>query len=359
MNNQPTLLTPAQSRLALVILGVFAIGWVFSLLSNALSPFIAAALLAYACDPLVDRLEARGIGRAVGSALVIMFLGVLILGLLMTVIPLFVELSGRITTRVPLLLDTLQTQTLPWIKQKFGLTIQLDLPHLQAFAAKHARQIESLTQAAMGTAMQSGKILLNLSMMGILVPVVMYYLLVDWDHLMAKIDALIPHRWTTPTREIAREIDQVLGQFLRGQGSVMLTLACYYAIALTIAGVDFSLPVGLLTGLLIFIPYLGFSLGFTLALLTAALQGGDFTPVLAVIGIYGAGQLLESFVLTPWLVGERIGLHPVVVIFALLAFGQLFGLVGMLLALPAAAAILVALRAARRHYLDSDFYKNA
>lgn len=351
-------LTAGQVRLLAVVAATLAVGWLLSALSAALAPFLAAALLAYACDPLVDRLAARGVRRGLGSALVILFLGLLFLGLVFSVVPLVVELSGRIATRLPRLLELLQGQAVPWLKERFGVTLQLDLPHLSAFAQEHAKELQALLGRALGSLTQGGMTILQLALMAVLVPVVLYYLLVDWDRLLGKIDALVPRRWKTPLRDIAGEIDQVLGQFLRGQLAVMLILAFYYALALSIAGVDFALPVGLLTGLLIFIPYLGFSLGFVLALTCAALQDGGLAPVVAVLGIYGAGQAIEGFLLTPWLVGERIGLHPVAVIFALLAFGQLFGFVGMLLALPAAAAILVALRAARRKYLESDFYRH-
>ena len=353
-------LTPAQFRLLAVVAAALALGWLLSTLSAAIAPFMAAALLAYACDPLVDKLEARGVKRAIGSALVILCLGLFFLGLVLSVVPLVVELSGRIATRVPKLLEIAQTQLVPWLKERFGITLHLDLPHLQAYAQEHAKELQALVSRVLGSLTQGGMALVHLAVMAVLVPVVLYYLLVDWDRLLGKVDVLVPRRWKEPVRGITGEIDQVLGQFLRGQFSVMLILAAYYAAALAIAGVDFALPVGLLTGLLIFIPYIGFSLGFVLALTCAALQiDGGLVPVLAVLGIYGAGQVIEGFVLTPWLVGERIGLHPVAVIFALLAFGQLFGFVGMLLALPAAAAILVTLRAARRSYLESDFYRHA
>jgi predicted PurR-regulated permease PerM len=189
--------------------------------------------------------------------------------------------------------------------------------------------------------------------------VVLYYLLVDWDVLVRRLDELIPRRWQAQAHALLSEVDRVLGEFLRGQLLVMLVLAAYYALALTLAGVEFALPLGVITGLLIFIPYVGFSLGLVLALLSALLQESGLAPLIAVAVIYGGGQLIESFVLTPWLVGDRIGLHPVAVIFALLAFGQLFGFVGLLLALPAAACVLVGLRALRRRYLASDLYQSS
>lgn len=338
---------------------VLAVGWLLAQLSGALSPFVAAALLAYACDPLVGRLEARGVQRAVGSALVILGCAIVFLGLVLSVVPLFIELSGRLATRLPALLALLQNEGLPWLKQKFGISLTLDLPHLSAFAQAHAGQLQALVGRLLASLTDGGKALLSLLTLAILVPVVLYYLLVDWPRLLARVDEGIPRRWHPEARRLLGEIDAVLGEFLRGQLLVMLLLAAYYAVALAVAGVEFALPLGLLTGLLIFIPYVGFSLGLVLALLSALLQGEGMGPAIAVAAIYGGGQLLESFVLTPWLVGERIGLHPVVVIFALLAFGNLFGFVGLLIALPAAACLLVALRAARARYLTSDLYRSS
>ena len=356
---QTSLLTPAQWRLLLIGVGVLAFGWLVASLSSALTPFLAAALLAYACDPLVDRLEARGIKRAFGSGLIILACGLIFIGLVLSVVPLMIELSGRIATRLPRLLALVQSEGAPWLKEKFGITVALDLPHLSAFAQAHAKEVQALIAGLLGSLSSGSKLILSLLVTAVLVPVVLYYLLVDWDHLLAKLDALIPPRWQVEAHQLLSEIDRVLGEFLRGQLSVMLILAAYYAIALAIAGVEFALPLGLLTGLLIFIPYVGFTLGLVLALLSAALQDAGMAPIIAVAAIYGGGQILEGFVLTPWLVGDRIGLHPVAVIFALLAFGQLFGFVGLLIALPAAACLLVALRKLRQRYLASDLYQSS
>jgi len=169
---------------------------------------------------------------------------------------------------------------------------------------------------------------------------------------------MIPRRWVGQISLMTEEVDDLLAQYLRGQLLVMLILAVYYSAALAIAGFDIALPVGILTGLLVFIPYVGFGLGLVLALIAAILQFSGFYGLIAVAIIYGIGQILESFILTPKLVGERIGLHPLVVIFALLAFGQLFGFVGVLLALPASAIMSVMVQHLRRHYLSSSFYNS-
>lgn len=351
-------LSTAQLRLLWIVAALLAFGWLLSRLSGALAPFLAAALLAYAGNPLVEKLAAHGVRRAIGSALVIFVSGLFFAGLLLTVVPLVIELSGRVATRLPGLLTVLQNETLPWLKTRFGITLTLDLPHLTEFARQHAQELQALVTRLLGTLTDGGRAMMSLLMLAVLVPVVLYYLLVDWNVLVRRLDELIPRRWHGEAQRLLGEVNRVLGQFLRGQLLVMLVLAAYYTLALTVAGVEFALPLGLVTGLLIFIPYVGFSIGLILALLSAALQGGGLTPVVAVAVIYGGGQLIEGFVLTPWLVGDRIGLHPVAVIFALLAFGQLFGFIGLLLALPAAACVLVGLRALRQRYLASELYQS-
>jgi predicted PurR-regulated permease PerM len=192
----------------------------------------------------------------------------------------------------------------------------------------------------------------------LLIPVVLFYFLRDWHEIVRRIEDLIPRRLHRGARNIAVEIDRVLGEFLRGQLLVMLLMAAYYAAALWIAGLEYALPIGILSGLLVFVPYLGVLVGLLLGTLAGFNQ---FDGVLGLAGVwiaFGIGQVLEGMVVTPLLVGNRIGLHPVAVIFALLVFGRLFGFFGVLLALPASAALLVALRHLRAHYVDSDLYKS-
>ena len=189
-----------------------------------------------------------------------------------------------------------------------------------------------------------------------LIPVVMFYLLRDWHMIWGRVFGLVPHRWRGKTRQIVVEIDGVLAEFLRGQGMVMVSLALYYVIGLSIAGLQFSLPIGILTGLLVFIPYVGFGLGFVLGMLAALLQWNGLPGFLAILSVYGVGQILENYVLLPWLIGDRIGLHPLAVIFALLAFGALFGFAGVLMALPVSAALLVGMRHVRAAYRASPLF---
>jgi predicted PurR-regulated permease PerM len=192
----------------------------------------------------------------------------------------------------------------------------------------------------------------------VMVPLVLFYLLYDWNRMLARLGGVVPRRWLPKTIELVSEMDRSLSQYLRGQLLVMGVLAAYYGLSLTIAGFEIGLPVGIFTGLAVFIPYVGYATGLALAVIAALLQFGSLYGFVAVAVIYGVGQILESFILTPRLVGERIGLHPLTVIFALLAFGQLFGFFGVLLALPVSAVLSTALREVRRSYLASTLYKN-
>ena len=194
-------------------------------------------------------------------------------------------------------------------------------------------------------------VLINLA----LIPVVAFYLLRDWNAIVGHLDELMPRRWLGRVRQMTGEIDGVLAEFVRGQLSVMGVLAVYYMVGLTLAGLQHALAIGILTGLLVFIPYVGFGLGLTLGVLAAVLQWSGWPAFIAVLVVYGIGQLLEDYVLVPWLVGDRIGLHPLAVIFALLAFGELFGFAGVLMALPVSAALLVGLRHLRAAEPSSKF----
>jgi len=328
-------------------------GGLVYLLGPILTPFLAGALLAYIFDPLVDRLETRGLSRTAGTVVVIVLAGLAVSALLLVALPLFQGQFAELSQRVPAALDLLRTRFLPWLQQTFGIGIDFNLAALKTWLTEKATQNGTAWLPSLQTgALAIVGVLANL----LLIPVVMFYLLRDWDVMVARIATLAPRRWLGTVTRIARDMDAVVGEFLRGQLAVMATLSLYYALALWAAGLGYALPIGILTGVLSFVPFLGFGLGVILALLVALLQFTDWTGVAWVAGIYLAGQVLESYVITPRLVGERVGLHPVAVIFALAAFGQLFGFVGVLLAVPLAAILLVALRELRGVYEASDFY---
>ena len=338
--------------LALAVLLVA--GGLVYLLGPILTPFLAGALLAYIFDPLVDRLQARGLSRIVGTVVVIVLAGLALFALLLVALPLFQGQFAELSQRVPTALDLLQTRFLPWLSQTFGIAININLDTLKTWLTDKATQNGADWLPTLQTgALAIVGILANL----LLIPVVMFYLLKDWDVMVERVAALTPRGWMGRVARIARAMDAVVGEFLRGQLAVMVTLSLYYALALWAVGLDYALPIGILTGVLSFVPFLGFGLGIILALLVALLQFPDWVGVAWVAGIYLAGQVLESYVITPRLVGERVGLHPVAVIFALAAFGQLFGFVGVLLAVPLAAVLLVALRELRGAYEASAFYR--
>lgn len=331
--------------------------WLLAALSPILSPFLLAAILAYICNPLVERLTHVGLPRLAAVLAVLALLGGLLTGLLLIVLPLVIEEAGIIAERLPEATTQVSSRLLPWLREHFGIRIRLDADTLRRLLTDNWESLRAMAPRLLESLRIGGLALVGIAANLLLAPVVLFYLLMDWPQLLARTDNAIPRAWHAKTRRMAAEVDAVLAEFLRGQLFVMLVLAVYYSAALAAAGLPSALPVGIVTGLLVFVPYLGFALGLALALLVAVLEFQGWGPIVAVAAIYGVGQLVESFVLTPLLVGERIGLHPLAVIFALMAFGQLFGFVGVLLALPASAALLVGLRELRTLYLASRFYR--
>jgi predicted PurR-regulated permease PerM len=336
-------LTPSW-RAMLAVTGLVLFGLLIQLLAPVLTPFMFGAILSYLGAPAVGWLAKRGVPRTAGAILVIVALIGFIAGMVLVVAPLVSSEIATIVAKMPELLNRAQTEWLPWVNKSFGLSIAFDVSHLKDLATENAGAIGNLTSKLAGSAKLGGQVLITLLVNITLIPVVMFYLLRDWPNLVDGIDALVPASIRPTVRDLAREIDAVLSEFLRGQGIVMIALATYYCIALSVVGLEFALPVGLVTGLLVFIPYVGFGLGSLLGMLAALTQFSTPGPIIAVAVVFMLGQLLEGFVLVPYLVGDRIGLHPLAVIFALMAFGQLFGFVGVLLALPASAAMLVAFR---------------
>jgi len=326
-------------------------------LAPVLTPFALAAILAYLLSPGVDWLAARRLPRWAAVLAMIFSLGLILLALLLILIPVLQKELVQLQAQLPGLIHKLNQAVAPRLQEWFGIAIRFDAQTLRELLAERVGSQQDLMARIFAHAREGGIALLGIIGTLLLVPIVLFYTLLDWHDFRSRAEALIPRRWHAQTVAMLGEIDGLLAQFLRGQLTVMLVLAAYYSIALAVAGFQTALPVGILTGLLIFIPYVGFALGLVLALLAALLQFGSLYGVLAVAVIYGVGQVIESFLLTPRLVGERIGLHPIAVIFALLAFGQVFGFFGVLLALPASAALLVALRRVKDAYLASEFYR--
>ena len=341
-------------RAFMIIAVLVALGLLLQALAPVLTPFMFGAILSYVATPAVTWLAARRVPRAVGAVLIIVAIGATFAGLVLVVAPLVSTEISQIAAKLPELLTRVQTDWLPQVNRVMGTSLSFDLTQLKSLAQDNAGALGDLSANLAGLVKLGGQFVLGLVVNLMLAPVVMFYLLRDWPQLIDGIDRMVPHGARAMVRGLAREIDAVLSEFLRGQGLVMLALAVYYCVALKLVGLQFWLPVGLVTGLLVFVPYIGFGMGCVLGMLAALTQFSTAGPILAVAAVFAVGQILEGFLLTPYLVGDRIGLHPLAVIFALMAFGQLFGFVGVLLALPASAALLVALRVLRRELAAAE-----
>lgn len=335
--------------------------YLFYLLEPILTPFLAAAVIAYMLDPLVDKLSEVGygnrqVGRTLATLLVMIGVILVVTGLLLIIIPLLQQQSTLIAQRLPLLLDHFHQQVEPWLLQQFGIRLNIDRTDIQKLISEHWQTAGGMIGNVLLSAGQKGLSLIGMLANILLLPVVLFYFLRDWDAMMAEIGDLIPRNWIDRVQTLCRDIDSVVAEFLRGQLSVMLSLCVFYSIGLWLVGLDMALSIGMIAGMLSFVPYLGFALAFILAVLLALLQFTSLTEVIPVLLVFGVGQCVESFFLTPILVGDRIGLHPVLVILALMAGGQLFGFAGVLLALPVSAAIAVGVRRTKQSYLRSEAY---
>jgi predicted PurR-regulated permease PerM len=335
-----------------------ALVWLLYLLDPILTPFVAAGILAYICQPPVARLsKLRFMSRTKATLLVMASLFSAVVALLLVLFPLLRYESDMLLSKLPELLEDVRQRLLPFLERYFGMELQWDTVTLKGLLSEHWKSAGNVSASVLPWLSSNGSVLIALLMNLLLIPLVMFYLLRDWPLLLARIDAALPRRWHAKTIEIAVEVDAVLAQFMRGQLMVMVLMSVFYASGLLLTGMQFALPIGIVTGMLVFVPYLGAITGLILATLVALTQFDHFSSVLLVWGIFAAGQLLEGMVVTPKLVGERIGLHPLAVIFALLAFGQLFGFFGVLLALPISAMLLVGLRHLKGWYLSSAFYR--
>jgi predicted PurR-regulated permease PerM len=333
-----------------------AAGVLIWLLSPILAPFLFGAILAYILNPLVERLTNRRFPRVLAVLLVMAIALSLMVALVLIVVPLFYKEARLLTEKLPGFFDWINQQAVPWLKAKLDLDLRLDAESLKQMARDALAANEELAKRVLRSLGIGGLALVGFLVNLLLVPVVLFYLLRDWHSLVRAVDQLVPRRIYAKARVVTGEIDAVLAEWLRGQLLVILLMSVYYVSALWIARLDFALPIGIVTGLAVIVPYVGIVVGLLLATVTALLQFDSFTGVLWVWLAIGIGQLLEGMVVTPLIVGQRIGLHPVAVIFALLAFGQLFGFFGVLLALPASAALLVGLRHLRAAYVSSPLY---
>lgn len=328
------------------------------LLSPILMPFIAAAILAYIADPLVDQIE-RKVPRSIAVSIVFFTLLLITLLLFLILLPSVEQQIIILTQKLPLYIDRAQNFIIPFLKDNFGFEIgSFDLNALKQSLSESWKVIGAggVATNILTSLSHSGLVLVGWIANFLLMLVVTFYLLRDWDYIIAKIHALLPRKKEKNIVIIVKESDEVIGAFFRGQMLVMIALSVIYTVGLKIVGLETALLIGVLSGMVSFVPYLGFIVGILIASIVALMQYQEFLPLLYVVIVFMVGQMLEGMVLTPWLVGDKIGLHPVAVIFSVLAGGQLFGFVGILLALPVAAVIAVVLRHILARYTNSDMY---
>ncbi|MCX7344298.1 MAG: AI-2E family transporter [Alphaproteobacteria bacterium] len=333
---------------------LIAVMW---LLSAILLPFIAGLVLAYFLDPVADALERHGLPRLAATGLILLTAIFILTTALVILVPVLNEQLARFADDLPSLIESLVArfdEFAPlWMKElvaNSGANVQGSITEV---AGKAAGWIVSL----LSSILSGGMALVNLLSLMVVTPIVAFYLLVDWDSMIAKVDSWLPRDHADVLRQLARQIDAAMAGFIRGQGSVCLLLGAFYAVALSLAGLKFGLAIGLLAGFLTFIPYAGALIGGVLAIGVGLVQfWPDYVSILMIAGIFALGQFIEGNFLSPKLVGKSVGLHPVWLMFALFAFGYVFGFVGLLLAVPMAAAAGVLVRFALGQYLQSPLY---
>jgi predicted PurR-regulated permease PerM len=337
--------------------GVVLAGFLVYLLAPVITPFLMGALLAYLGDPFADWLESKKLSRSAAVVVVFIVIFLVIITLPLVLLPLSEQQISALVRNLPKYVDWLQNTVVPFLSQTFNIDKDaLDTQSIKQTLMNNWRDVGGLAGKIVGTMTQSGVALLAWLANLVLVPVVTFYLLRDWDVLVARIHELIPRQQEPTVAKLARASDEVLGQFLRGQLTVMVALGVICTTGLWLIGLDLTLLVGMIAGLVSFVPYLGTIVGILLAGVAALMQFGDAMHLLYVAIVFAVGQSLEGMILTPLLVGDKIGLHPVAVIFAVMAGGQLFGFVGVLIALPVAAVVVVILRHMREVYTASELY---
>lgn len=332
--------------IAVILVALWALG-------DVILPFVLGGAIAYVLDPIADRLERAGLSRVASVAVITLVTILTFIVMFLLVIPTLVQQTAQLIETAPDLSDRLQTaltNRFPDLMNESSTIRQQLLAVGETIQSKGGEVINGVLSSALG--------LINVIVLLVVVPVVAFYLLLDWDNMTAKIDEMLPRDHTDTVRMLAARIDNTLASFIRGQGTVCFILGTYYAIALMLAGLNFGLVVGFIAGMISFIPYIGALIGGALAIGLALFQfWGDWLSVGIIAGIFAIGQFLEGNILTPKLVGNSVGLHPVWLLFALSVFGSLFGFVGMLVAVPVAAIIGVLARYGIEQYKSSLLYR--
>ena len=347
----------ADPRLLAWLAIILAIGGVVYLLSPILAPFLAGAILAYMLNPLVARIARSRVRRTIAVVCVLFLVLLAVVALLLIVLPLFSRELRLLSEKLPEFINWLNQVLVPWLSRNLGIQMQFDFGAMRQMATKALQTNQDLLLGLLGSLQIGGMALVGVLVNLLLIPVVLFYLLRDWDSIVAKLDEFLPRKQAPTIRRLAREVDDVLAAFVRGQVMVCLVMAIYYATVLSLIGLDFGLLVGAVSGMITFIPFIGAIVAFVLSMGIGLVQFlPNPWPLAGILGMYVVAQVVEGNVLTPKLVGDRVGLHPVWVIFAMLAGGSLFGFVGVLLALPVAAAAGVLVRYALERYRESKLY---
>ena len=332
--------------------------WLLWLLSPILTPFAVAALLGWLGDPLVDRLQLSGRSRNTAVILVFTLMALLLALVLIILVPLIESQLATLVESLPGYQQWFTAVAVPWVERRSGMQLAgwLDLDHMIELVRGNWERAGGVATTVIGYVSRSGFALIGMLTTVLLIPIITFFFLRDWDVIVGRVASMVPRDHIDTVSRLARESSEVLGGFLRGQFLVMVILGVMYGLGLWAVGLDLGILIGIIAGLLTFVPYLGPTSGVVLGVLAALMQYGDWKHVAGVLAVFGVGQIIESYWLTPKLVGDRIGLHPVAVIFAVLAGGQLFGFLGMLLALPMAAVVNVLLRYAHERYTASHLY---
>jgi len=326
------------------------------LLKPILLPFIAGLGVAYLLDPIADKLEEKGLSRVLATALITVVFFSLVIGIILLMAPLLQSQIAGIAQRLPEFIDLIQRFATDSVGKVKALLPVDTLDAGKNLGSDVAGSIGNAVREVLQRLWAGGKAIFGLFSVAIITPVVSFYMLLKWDDIVDQVDDLLPRHHADTIREQAREIDRTLSGFIRGQASVCLTLAVIYGVSLSVVGLEAGLLIGLAAGIISFVPYIGAVSGVCMALGVALVQFDTWLPILMVIGVFGVGQLLESYVLTPRMVGDRVGLHDLWIIFAVMAGGALFGFVGVLLAVPTAAVIGVLVRFSLNRYQDSALY---
>lgn len=355
MTNMGTAARPGR-QLRFWLIGLAVLVVLVWLLHNMLFPFVAATAIAYFLDPLADRLETVGVPRLAATLTVLLSFVVLAVLALLLVAPLIQAQMVDLAMRLPSIIAWARTESLYRLHSLVTLLSPEDMERLRGAAGEYAGTLVSWLATVLRGLFLQGAALFNVASVMFITPVVAFYLLRDWDRMVATLDGWLPRQYAATIREQMRAVDHTLAGFVRGQASVCVALAIYYALAMSVVGLDFGLVIGLVAGCLSFVPYVGTLVGFCSSVGVALFQFQEEWRIGLVVALFAVGHILEGYVLTPRLVGGKVGLHPVWVMFALLAGGSLFGFTGVLLAVPMAAVIGVLIRFALRQYLSSSYY---